>query len=486
MAITVYTPAIQVTLFKVVQRSAGTDGAAARYTAAQRTVDLTPYLGDAGAVRTAKALSEAAGGFSITFADKTDPAISDSAYAVIEPMDGIEIRAARSPNLYAGGNLPLIMRGYVISVRRAESVDAEGNPQRAVIVQGQDAGALWLLNNLYFMLSTLPVSQGGSKDYLSIFQLNAVTGIAPQLYSANQFMQTFVDQVVNPRVRMLDIVSSNQFPTFTVAASVPDGAVYPQQGINLDAMSLWQAASMFADRPWNEFFIQDLEAGPQLVFRPVPYKDLTGNYIINGAVDPGTINLDIAAVVALDVMRSNARVANFWWVPVGNSSLLTNGAATTAALISGEPLETGYENNDPNLYGVRRMEAASNLLPTSIGAIPGMLPPAERQTAAADITQWNIARATQLKLMNHDNSVYEEGTALVQGNENLVIGKYLHLTRGALVADYYIERVAHSFSPMKTWTTNLAMVRGTGFLNRIKYTGSPSAAEGRYGPYSTQ
>jgi hypothetical protein len=485
MAITVYTPAIQVTLYKVVQRTAATDGAAARYTGAQRTLDLTPYLGDAGAVRTAKALSEAAGGFSIVFADKTDPTIQDTAYAAIEPMDGIEIRAARSPNLYAGGKLPLIMRGYVSSVRRAESVDAEGNPQRSVIVQGQDAGALWLLNNLYFMLATLPVAQGGTKDYLSIFQLNAVTGIAPQLYPVNQFMQTFVDQVVNPRVRMLDIVSSNQFPPFAVAASVPDGAVYPQQGINLDAMSLWQAASMFADRPWNEFFIQDLEAGPQLVFRPTPYRDLTGNYIMNGATDPGTIDLDISAVVSLDVMRSNARVANFWWVPVGNSSLLTNSLANLNALQKGEPLETGYENNDPNLYGVRRMEAASNLLPTSIGAIPGMLPPFEQSAGAGDVTQWNINRATQLKLMNHDNSALEEGTALVQGNENLAIGKYLHLTRGSLVADYYIERVAHSFSPMKTWTTNLVLVRGTGFVNRIKSTGSASAAEKRKGPYTT-
>jgi hypothetical protein len=71
-----------------------------------------------------------------------EPKAQDSLYALIEPMDMIEIRAARRPDKFAGTKLPLIMRGFVSSVRRSESMGEDGTPNRTIMIQGQDSGKL--------------------------------------------------------------------------------------------------------------------------------------------------------------------------------------------------------------------------------------------------------------------------------------------------------------------------------------------------------
>lgn len=487
MAVPVFSPAISVTLVKLVARH---DGMAKRYSAAPREIDLTPYLGSAGSLKTAKSLSEPAGGFSITFADRTDPAIGDSLYGLIEPMDAVEIRAARRPELYAGKPLPLIMRGFVSRVRRSETVAEDGSPQRVVVVQGQDAGKLWTANNILFQ-----IAYKTDVPFLDTFQLQSTQGMTPGLIPVKQFMTQLVERVLNAKIRQLAGV--NPAPPmpgkpapgplpFIVDATVEEGMVFPQQGSAFDLQPLWHIAEMFADKPFNELFVRDEEDGPHLVHRPAPYRDLSGQWVIGGAADPGTVRLDVSQVVSLDLMRSDERSACFYWVPPGNSMVDTSNDVTVASLEKGSMLELDYPNDDPRLYGVRRMTANSNLLPNDLSDIPRMLPLSERKKASFDITQWFEARSDLLRLANRDNSVLEEGTAVVQGNEDLVIGKYIEITRGSLKSTLYCERVAHTISPLKGWLTDLVLIRGDGLYQRQRYAGSPAAAEGRGGPYLQQ
>jgi hypothetical protein len=476
MTIQVYSPSIQVLLTKLVARK---DGVAARYAQAPRQIDLTPYLGLGGAVRTMKNLTDAAGGFVVSFADTTEPTIQDSLYSLIEPMDMIEIRAARTASTSGGQKLPLIMRGFVSKVRRTEGVGQDGAPQRMVVVQGQDAGKFWMMNRIYFQIAYLT-----DQPYLDLFKLNVVTGIDVALLPVNTYMTQLVQKVMNPKVQQLAAFSNQVVKPFIVDATVPDGMVWPQQGASFGDRTVWSLVEMFADRPWNEAFVQDQEDGPHLVFRPAPYRDINGQFIMNGATDPGTIKMDIAAVVSIDMNRSDLRVANFFWVPAGNSTVDSAAEVNVSSLLKGEPLDFKYSNNAPELYGVREMNATSALLPNGLADVPRMLPADQRQPAIGTVLLWHQARARQLKLMNRDNSVFEEGGVVVQGIETLQPGKYLQLTRGSLVSSNYIASVAHAFSPLRTWTAELTLMRGTGFLERNKYAGSPSWAEGRKGPYS--
>jgi hypothetical protein len=43
--------------------------------------------------------------------------------------------------------------------------------------------------------------------------------------------------------------------------------------------------------------------------------------------------------------------------------------------------------------------------------------------------------------------------------------------------------VGHTIMPFQTWTTQVAVERGAGFLVRNKMATSPYIAEGRKGPY---
>jgi hypothetical protein len=476
MTVQVFTPSIQVLLIKLVARK---DGVATRYKQAPRQIDLTPYLGLGGAVRTMKNLTDPAGGFVVSFADTTEPTIQDSLYSLIEPMDMIEIRAARTASTSGGQKLPLIMRGFVSTIRRTEGVGQDGAPQRMVVVQGQDAGKFWMINQIYFEIAYLT-----DQPYLDAFQMHVVTGIDVGLLPVNTYMTQLVQKVMNPMVQKLAAFSNQIVQPFIVDATVPDGMAWAQQGASFGDRPAWALAEMFADRPWNELFVQDQEDGPHLVFRPAPYYDINNNLIMNGAKPPGTVKLDISQVVSIDVKRSDLRVANFFWVPPGNSMPDSQSGVNVASLLKGEPLDFNYSNNNPVLYGVRKMVSNSSLLPANLSDVPRMLPANQRQPAVGTLLLWHQARARQLKLMNRDNSVFEEGGVVVQGIETLQPGKYLQLTRGSLVSQNYIASVAHNFAPLRTWTSELTLMRGTGFLERNKYAGSPSWAEGRKGPYT--
>lgn len=479
LTVQVYTPEFTVTLSRIVQREGGDINSGFRSIS---TVDLTPYLGTAGVVRTSKSVNQAAGGFVVVFADKIAPEIADTAYGLIEPMDMIEIRASRQPYLFRGSKMPLIMRGFVSSITRSESVADDGRPIRSVIVNGQDSGKLWMINNILFEIALTTDS-----PYLSTFRLQAATGIDVFTLAVNDFMQQIVDKVMNPKIDQLNAFAHSQVKPFSFIGSVKKGLVLPQLIESMDLIPIWALAESFADKPWNELFIRDHEDGPVLIFRPVPYKNISDQSFIladDGAEDPGTVEVSDDDVVSLEVARSDMRVANFFWTPPGQSQLDTNGEVTAAALQNGYPLDFNYGNNHPAIFGVRRMQVETRLQPEEVTDSVNLLPRGDRQSAVGNVIGWAQHRSQQMALLNRDNSAFEEGSAVVKGSENFIIGQYFRLLRGSMRSEYYITDVMQSMAPLSTWSTSLQLIRGTGFVDRSKLSTSPAAAEGRSGPYS--
>lgn len=478
MPVRVYSPKISVTLIKIVSRSGS--GVAERFSGAARQIDLTPFLSDGGAVKIEKSITDPAGAFAIAFSDRLDQATRDTLYACIEAMDLLEIRGARQPHLYAGQPLPLLMRGFVSSVRRAESMQPDGTPQRVVVVQGQDAGKLWQINRFFYEA----IYANADSQYLNTFRLQTAVGIEAAWLPVNELMRQLTERVINAKIRDMAGYADRIIPLFRAdRLTVPEGLVSanliaPFQG------AFWGLVELVADRPWNEVFIEDAEEGPSLVFRPTPYKDLAGRLIMAGATDPGTIDVTADDVVSLDVGRSDARVANFFYTPAGASLLDAGAYLTVAEIAEGSPFDLNYSNNRPELYGLRKMEAESRLLPNSAGILPSQVQGEQRDAVGREMLAWHIARARKLREMNRDNAIFEGGTATLKGHEHLRPGRYLRITRGQHVAEYYMPRVIHSIIPLGAWTTTAVLERGGGFLNRVASEGSPYIREGFKGPYA--
>lgn len=480
MTIAVDSPDFSVSLVRMTNRtSTGAGGFAEPFT----TVDITPYLGTGGAVSTSKSVSQPTGAFSLSFSDRLHPDYGDTIYALVEPMDLVEIRGARHPERYTGSALPLIMRGFVSSVSRQEQVGQDGTPYRTVNIVGQDAGKLLDQFHIMFMFEA---AKGSGPLWVETFKLQAWLGIQAQAFDVGDFFKAVIDKVVNPFVEKMSAFTHQKIKPFqTDTVTVKDGQVIPQMAASLDALSIWQLLEVFADRPWNELWMQDQEDGPHLVFRPVPYRSYDDDsFIMDGAVDPGTVDLDIADVVSLTVSRSDARVANFFWVPVGVSQLESDDLVKMSALAQGWPVDLEHDANTPTIFGQRKMESTSNLYPNEPTLPFHMLTPDQKQKAGNEWVGWQQARGSQLMALNHDNSVFEEGAALVKGQEDILPGLYLQITRGDLVSQQYISSVAHQMQPLAGWTTQVGFCRGTGYRQRIKTTSPPYIIEGRKGPYS--
>ncbi len=466
----VFTPRISVTLFKVVGRRAGQ---AERYASAQREIDLTPYLGDGGAVRVSKDLVTPAGAFTITFGDQMDAATKDSLAAFIEPMDIIEVRASHEPSVPSP--LPLIMRGFVTAVSRQRRMGEA--PSRTLIVQGHDSGKIWTIHRFILEVANQ------HPQALALFGLASTVGLSLATYTVGGFAKAMTEQVINPKIDVMTAFSGpngqrlRKFSTERITAT--QGNIIPAQYGNLQPGPFWNIIEQFADRPWNELFVEDEEAGPAMVLRPTPYKDLAGNFIMPGAQDPGAILVDDVAIMVLDEHRSDDRIANIFWVPPEGHVLEDTRQLTVSSFAAGAPLDFQHPNNRPELYGTKMMTVATNLISPSITGGGEDLP-----AINVALIDWVNLRREQLKAMNRDNGVLVDGSASMRGHEAIKPGRYLRLEIGDVTSEAYITQVQHVLAPMKAWTTNVSFERGTGFVERQKMSGSPYLKEGARGIYS--
>lgn len=449
-----------------------------------QSLDLTPYLGDGGAIRTFKTVRDLEGGsFSISFSDRIASGMKDSLYAYIAPMDMIEIRASREAWKYVGKPLPLHMRGFVGRVRRSRSMDASGTPSLTVQIEGLDSAKLLNLNQLLFPFGGADLNE----PFLEGFQLQAQYGLSSDNLLVGDFVRQMVSKVINPKINALSLISNGVIKPFTTdGITVAEGCVSP---IQTDAYhgSIAGLLSSVADRPWNELYVEDMETGPRLVFRPTPFRAATstdpGTLLMPGAAAPTLVQLSPARITHIELGRSDDGVANLFYVPPG--ALLLEGQFAPLVAWVNKVLDTSYPNNLPDVYGLRMMQVNTALLPTGwSGQSAPALQELESQSSAMSLSdQWVTNRASQMQAMNRDNVVFEAGQIDCLGSEDLKAGTEVYIPFGATSVRGYVPTVAHTIAPLRTWTAQLTVERATSYLTRPNVSGAPGWAEGRPGLY---
>ena len=467
-----YQPKIQVTLVKTVDQRSGTSE---RVRDAGWRIDLTRYLGDHGKVNVYRAINSADNHFSLQLVDRMHPEARDSLYGLIAPMDMVEIRMAREPR--GGDNMPVVMRGFVDTVRRKEAVGQDGNPIRTIIVHGGDYGLIMKAVQIFYA-KEYPAGVIALEKFKFFYQYGADF----KLMSAEEFAGNVLS-VVNDWLKELDAQSSKSIiPQLTLVSSVKNGRIGPF-GVSPYEGDMWNFLSNWSDLTWNELIFNDTEFGPELIYRPNPYHDLNGDLIMPDAVEPDRIKITDSHIRSIEIGRGLYRVGNFYQVDAPNSYVINRNLLNTYALDRGILFDDKNPNSDPTLFGLRKIAAQSNQTSDLSARRADNLTETEKEKFASDWSEWVEQRRDELIKMNKDNSVLEDGSMVLMGNENIKPGVYLELSRGALVSEYYVHDVLHEFSPLSGFVSTVNVLRGTGFVSRRRLQSSPYLTERRSGVY---
>jgi hypothetical protein len=496
MAVSALHPKISIRLHKVIGReTVGGAPASVRFRGSARTIDLTPFLGEQGSVRTSKNIREAAGGFSITLADKMfslgaqGQAQMESLYGLIEPMDVIVIRMAHEPHKYQGkglpDNLPIVMRGFVSKIQRVEGVSEDGKPQRSVVISGQDYGKiLQIMQIIYFPNYVL------GQNLLTNFRLfvNYGSGFTPN-QPAGQFVGDVINKVVNPYLQQLASRSGSgsgeqvsSILPITVESTVQRGTVSPFGLNTYQGGTIHQMLTYFGDvGPFNELFIEDREdvdGGVVLVYRPNPFASVNGTQIQGGAA-PAVARITDKEVAGLNSERTDANIANYYWVDAPRYQL-NNPEILRLTASSGDEatfLLADYPNSTPNLYGIRKMEVATQQGDTAEQTRQDAQPLEVSEEERDRGIDWLTSRRQTLIDQNKDNVLFETGNMLLRGNESIRAGMTVRLKRREVEADYYAVSVDHSYGAFGSFTTTVQFERGRGFIERVLKEQAPYLAE---------
>lgn len=501
MQIDVRKPSIRVLLKKNVGRTtvAGGTPLSKRYAGASTVLDLTPYIGEKGAVRLTKSVRAPCGSFSIVLADKIDLEVQDSLYTVIEPMDSIEIYISGANALGPSGP-PIMMRGFVSKVSRPEGMGADGKPTRSVVISGQDYGKILQILQVFFM----PNAPSDVGSMITNFPFFAKFGPAFNVQDAGPFMQDVFDLVVNPYIANLRKTAAGQSEsggTQQQLASIKTDIQVQGAKVSPFGVGGWRGGTIhsllteYCDvGAWNEFFIEDRDDGPYAVYRPNPflYAGYDGlltpgavqptdsaavaadvGLILPGAVVPPVTDISRADVVTINPSRSDENVANYFWVDAPRYVLNYSETARAIAFQSVESAKsaptyvTDYGNIDPSLYGTRKMweqsQQAGNGETNNGNGTPNG---SARDESGASAIAWINQRRQQLFDQNKDNVVFESGSMRVKGNEAIRAGTYVRLSGGGMKSVYYAVSVTHDFSAFGNYFTSVEFERGTGFIDR--------------------
>ena len=468
-----YEPKVEVRLVKAFSRGEIVPDVpvAARY-GSLRAIDLTPYLGEAGGVRTSKSVREPAGGFTVTLADRAHEAIYETLYALIEPMDLIEIRMAHDPVEYAkpgqGYRPPVVMRGLVSSVTRNE-VMSGGKPSRSVTIAGQDFGKILQIIQIFF-LDNSAVGDNLLTE-LRYFQKYAEVGEA-KIRSAKEFVESVLANVINPYLKRMTSLADGRSVSAEVinewSSSVTiEGVVSPSSVALLTDVSLHQFLSRLLDiGPFNELFVEDLEDGVRLVVRPAPFLDASSQPIQGVRADG--LALTSEDVVSMSLSRTDAGVANYFWVQNTPWAIYSNEDAKRAASYGAQDsfIKFDYLNSEDARFGVRKMEVSTTLLPDDAAPSDSAKRAAVR-AEAVKTGNWLERRRRLLADINKDNVIFEHGSLRVRGNERIKAGMQVFVERGQTsYGTFYVTKVDHEFVPFQGFYSTLTVERGTSFIER--------------------
>jgi hypothetical protein len=469
-----YEPQIEVRLVKAIKRTEIIPDVPVvdRYKRL-KAIDLTPYLGEAGGVHISKGIREPAGAWSVTISDQEHPRLSESIYALIEPMDLIEIRMAHDPYEYGdndnGCRPPVVMRGFVSMITRNEAMSG-GKPMRTVTASGQDFGKILQIIQIFY-LNNSHVGDNILSE-LAFFHKYGQDGQA-KLKPAIEFVSDVLNGVINPYLAKITALAKGEsIGAKVVNVMTPDvtikGTVSPYAIAQFNNVSLYQMLTSLLDvGAFNELYVEDTEDGISLVVRPAPFLDVQGKEIQKGAF-PMRLYIDSTDVIAINVSRTDAGVANYFWVQ--NSAWAMYHDETVKALASvgsaSSFIKFEYLNSQMTYYGVRKMEVSTSLLPPEYGCSDSVTKE-QMPTETGKLSSWIETRRKILADTNKDNVIFESGSIRLRGNERIKAGMLLVIKRGSnMQSSYYVTMVEHDFVPFEGFYTNVTVERGTNFITR--------------------
>lgn len=485
-------PRISVRLYKSIDRKTvdGQTAVSVRYQGKAEYIDLTEFMNDGASVRTSKSVRQPAGAFSITFADMPQKSLQvtpspsasalESVYGLVEPMDMIEIRmwngVGSAPN-----PLPIKMRGFVTEIQRGQAIDDEGRPQRQVVVSGQDYGKIWQMFQVIYL-----AAYADRQALLTNFGLWELFGVdATNTMKSGEFVRTMITKIINPFIDKF-MPKNSPMPreiktgdSISVAHGVINNSYQSAQGSIYDIMKIHGDVGV-----WNELYVQDREDSVHCVYRPVPALKLTadkdGNRKIQeDAPDPIYVNIYDRHIKRMTVSRSDADVANFYWVNNSRYDLIDDMQRKLESI----PKDDGrvslkeYPNSAVKYYATRPMYADTQQggdLEENMGSGLSKDKQEKRTVSQAD---WLDYRRKAMVEMNKDNVVYERGQALVKGGllresgEPMQAGDYARFKIGKLEWIAYVTQIDDEFNVFRSYTTSLTFERGEGFVARSKKEG---------------
>ena len=447
-----------------------------------KPIDLTGYLGDNSTVTVTRSVRDACGTFIIRFADQPNRTYKQSIYKLVEPMDMVIIRMTHDPvapgsspddplNQYGGGtHIPLIMRGMVTNVQRNETMTDNG-PQRWVTITGQDQMKILQVYRINYLWGT-------DTGIWTEMDFRFAHVFAPVLYrknkNANEFLDAVLTDMINPFIaKMADLnkVDDNNMPVlqpwmgdFSLPAA---DNVCPDPLSRFDDVTLYDALKSVLDVGlFNELYIEEDDENTYLVARPMPFKDLYGNFIQGTA-----LNLDIPSkdVVSIEVTRSDAESCNYFWITslYDKKYNLDQRAAAYAGGGSLDWITKNYINSDERIMSVRKMEMPIEMTPFVV-TDGDALPAPDVISQGIDFIKWLRDKRIAMANMNKNEMVFEKGTLRLRGNHNIKAGMYLSIMRGPLQifnGEVYAHTITHEYDVMNGFFTIVRFDRGTSFIN---------------------
>ncbi len=489
------TPRISVRLYKTISRATvdGKSAVSSRYEGKDDFIDLTPFLNEGSSVVTSKSVREPAGAFSITFSDRPHQSVVasgmlplswalESVYGLVEPMDMIEIR------MWGGTGpapiiLPIKMRGFIASVDRSQTMTDSGTPVRTVAISGHDYGKIWQMIQVLYLAA---YSQG--KPLLTTMALSEIFGIgAKNIEKSSDLIRNIVEKIINvhidefmpknsPLPRKLETGDS-----ISVKHGVINSSYQSAQGSVYDIMKLYGDVGI-----WNELYTEDREDGVYCVYRATPAMDLDGKLIQDDSPKPIFIPVVEDDIASVAVSRTDANVANFYWVTSIRGDLSDELFRKTAAITKEDKTAVirDYPNSAEKYYGIRAMYGETQMGDDNIVNMTTGQDEKGQEKRQGQMEEWITNRRRIMMEMNRDNVVLERGTIKMKGGpmrpdgkEPMKAGDYAKVRLGTIQFDVYIVQVSDEFIPYQGYTTEIAFERGTGFVERIKNGGSPWLAE---------
>lgn len=501
-------PQISVHLYKTISRKTidGQTAVSARYQGKDEFIDLTPFMSEGSMVRTSKSVREPAGAFAITFADKPQKDLSfepgtpsasalESIYGLVEPMDMVEIRMWRGVGSKPA-KLPIIMRGFVSDVQRSQTMSDNGMPQRQVVITGQDYGKIWQMFQVLYLAA---YSEG--KGLLTNFQLSELFGVAVKnAMPAGEFVRTMVQKILNPFLKEFMPENSTMPKELLTGDSIAVKHGMVNQSFQQMQGAIYDILKFHGDvGVWNELYTEDREDGVHVVYRPTPALLLTkkegakDRKIQDDAPDPIFVDVRDDEIQSHSVARTDANVANFFWVNNSRFDLIDDMQRKLASIPSDSSKVSikEYPNSAVKYYALRPMYAETQQGGDEVTNQTSGLPPSEHEARSVKQEAWIDKRRRLMMEMNKDNVVLERGSVRIHGGpmrgassdgtiQSMKAGDYVRFGMGELSYIAYVVEIAHEFNAFESYMTTLTFERGEGFVARAELEGginSPWLAE---------